>query len=62
VLMKDNLDQRMLSISRSRASRILKNLYTEFYELKELRQLTELKSGLSNFKRVLESLTVALEN
>jgi hypothetical protein len=51
----------MLSINRVRAHRILKNLYSEFYELKELRQLTELKSGLSNFTRALESLSVALE-
>ena len=59
--MKKTLDQRMLSINRVRAHRILKNLHSEFYELKELRQLTELKSGLSNFKRALESLSVALE-
>ena len=51
----------MLSMNRVRASRILKNLYSEFYELKELRQLTESKTGLSNFKRALESLSMALE-
>jgi hypothetical protein len=59
--MKNNLHQRLILLNRSRANLILKNLYVQMDELKELRQLGELKPGLSTLKRALESFSLALE-
>lgn len=59
--MKSNLHQRLILLNRSRANLILKNLYLQMDELKELRQLGELKPGLSTLKRALESFSLALE-
>jgi hypothetical protein len=59
--MKNNLHQRLILLNRSRANLILKNLYVQMDELKELRQLGELKPGLSTLRRALESFSLALE-
>jgi hypothetical protein len=59
--MKNDLHQRLILLNRSRANLILKNLYVQMDELKELRQLGELKPGLSTLKRALESFSLALE-
>ena len=59
--MKKTLHQTLVSLNRSRANLILKHLYSEFDELNELRQLSELKPGLSTLRRALNSFSLALQ-
>jgi hypothetical protein len=59
--MKKTLQQQLVSLNRSRANLILKNLYNEFEELNELRQLGELKPGLCTLRRALATFSVALQ-
>jgi hypothetical protein len=59
--MKKTLQQQLVSLNRSRASLILKHLYSDFEELKELRQLSELKPGLCTLRRALATFSVALQ-
>ena len=61
-IMKDTLHRRLVSMNRSRANMILKNLFSECDELCDLRNLRdELKIGLSTLKRALALLSLNLD-